>query len=131
MNTTQGKRLKELMQFFDISQDELGKRLNIPKSSLSMYLSDSRKMRQDRIKLISETFGVNEAWIMGYNVPMRLSEQKPMNEQYYYDSDSAEYAQFLFNNPEYKVLFDASRNVKPEDIEFVKQMMERITKGNT
>ena len=31
-----------------------------------------------------------------------------------------------FENPEYKVLFDASRKVKREDIEFVKQMMDRM-----
>ena len=35
-------------------------------------------------------------------------------------------AEFLFKNPEYKVLFDASRKVKPEDIDFVKRMMDRM-----
>ena len=30
--------------------------------------------------------------------------------------DARDIAQFLYENPEYKVLFDASRNVKKEDI---------------
>ena len=51
-------------------------------------------------------------------------------EQYYLDPDARDMAQFLFENPEYKVLFDASRKVKKEDIEFVKQMIDRIRGGS-
>ena len=36
-------------------------------------------------------------------------------------------AEFLHKNPDYKVLFDASRKVKKEDIEFVKQMLDRFS----
>ena len=32
----------------------------------------------------------------------------------------------MFKHPEYKVLFDASRKVKKEDIEFVKEMIDRV-----
>ena len=34
--------------------------------------------------------------------------------------------EFLFNDPRYRVLFDASRKVKPEDIEIVRQILERF-----
>ena len=37
-----------------------------------------------------------------------------------------ELAEFMFKNPEYKVLFDASRKVKKEDIGFVKEMIDRM-----
>ena len=46
--------------------------------------------------------------------------------EYYLDPEAAELAEFLHKNPDYKVLFDASRNVKPEDIEFVCQMIDRM-----
>ena len=46
--------------------------------------------------------------------------------QYYLNDDARDMAQFLFENPEYKVLFDASRKVKKEDIDFVKQMIDRV-----
>lgn len=39
-------------------------------------------------------------------------------------------AQFLYENPDYKVLFDASRKVKKEDIEFVKEMIDRMSNKN-
>ena len=45
-------------------------------------------------------------------------------DSYYLNPEARDMAQFLFENPEYKVLFDASRKVKPEDIQFVKEMIE-------
>ena len=50
------------------------------------------------------------------------------NEKYYLNDDAREMAQFMFDNPEYKVLFDATRKVKKEDIEFVKDFIERLNK---
>ena len=37
-------------------------------------------------------------------------------DDYYISDDAKEYAQFLFSNPEYRELFDASRKVKPQDL---------------
>ena len=51
-------------------------------------------------------------------------------EHYYFNDDARDLAQFMFENPEYKVLFDASRKVKKEDIEFVKQMIDRMRGDN-
>ena len=59
-----------------------------------------------------------------------LAEKHSADESaYYLDDDAKDLAEFMFNNPEYKVLFDASRNVSKEDIEFVKQMIDRMS-GN-
>ena len=68
---TQGERLREILNTYNLSQIELAKRLDIPKASLSMYVSDKRKMKQNRITQLAEMFNLNEAWIMGYDVPMR------------------------------------------------------------
>lgn len=37
----------------------------------------------------------------------------------------------IFSNPEYKVLFDASRKVKPEDINLVAEMIKRMAGGSS
>jgi hypothetical protein len=47
------------------------------------------------------------------------------------NNDTSEIAQFLFDNPEYKVLFEVSMKVRPEDIEFVKTIIERMTDWQT
>lgn len=53
-------------------------------------------------------------------------EDRNFSQEYYINDEAREMAEFLFKNPEYKVLFDASRKVKKEDIEFVKQMIDRV-----
>lgn len=39
------------------------------------------------------------------------------NGEYYQDDSVREIAEFLHKNPEYKVLFDANKKVKKEDIQ--------------
>ena len=56
------------------------------------------------------------------NLPSRANK-----ENYYINREARELAEFLHKNPEYKVLFDASRKVKKEDIEFVKQLIDRMS----
>ena len=70
------ERIKELMTFYGINQTELCKRTGIQKSALSNYLSGCREPRQDQISLIADPFGVNPAWLMGYDVPMHMSVQE-------------------------------------------------------
>ena len=49
---------------------------------------------------------------------------------YYLDDEAREMAEFMHKNPRYKVLFDAVRNVSAEDIDFVRQMIDRTTGNN-
>lgn len=65
------ERLKELMEYFGIKQNDLSNRTGIPKSAISMYVNGDRIPRQNRISDIADTYNVNEAWLMGYDVPMR------------------------------------------------------------
>lgn len=45
---------------------------------------------------------------------------------YYLNDDAREMAQFMFENPEYKVLFDASRKVSKDDINVVKTLLDKF-----
>lgn len=67
---TTAERLIELMNYFDIKQNDLCQRTGIPKSAISMYVSGQRNPRQDRLSAIAEAYGVSEAWLMGFDVPM-------------------------------------------------------------
>lgn len=45
---------------------------------------------------------------------------------YYTDPEVAEYAEELRTNPKYRLLFDASKDLSKEDIDFVVDMIERL-----
>ena len=67
-------RMKIAMSNLNISQAELVKRTGIGKSSISTYLTGEYEPKQKNLYKIASALNVNEAWLMGLNVPM---ERKP------------------------------------------------------
>ena len=65
------ERLKELLEYFGIKQNDLSKRTGIPKSAISMYIKGERVPKQNRISDIADAYTINEAWLMGFDVPMK------------------------------------------------------------
>ena len=74
----------------------------------------------DKLQKVADYFNVSTEYLL-------TGKEKEGGEEYYLNPDARDMAQFLFDNPEYKVLFDASRKVKKEDIQFVKEMMDRMS----
>lgn len=99
------------------TQKDLVEDLGYDKSTVSSWCSGNRVPKIDVIIDIAKYLHVNVG---------DLIEDNRNEENYYLNDDAKEMAQFLYNNPDYKVLFDASRKVKKEDIEFVKQMLDRF-----
>ena len=69
ISTTQ-ERLKEMMTVFDIRSADIVRRTGINKSTLSNYINGKREARQDQLSLIADSYGVNPAWLLGYDVKM-------------------------------------------------------------
>lgn len=65
-----GTRISEALRIRGMKQADLCKLANVPKSSLSLYLSGAYEPKQDRIFDMARVLGVDEAWLMGYDVPM-------------------------------------------------------------
>lgn len=84
-------RLKELMDLLEINQTEFCKRTGLNKSALSNYLNGDRVPRQDKIAMIADAFGIDPAWLMGYDtVPYampHISAEEEMLILEYRDAD--------------------------------------------
>lgn len=104
------------------SQQELAEKLGLSKSAVNMYERGERQPNFETLEHIADFFNVDVDYLLG-----RSDKSTALPESVYYlNNDARELAQFMFENPEYKILFDASRKVKKEDIEFVKQMIDRM-----
>ena len=73
ISTTQ-ERLNEMMKAFDIRPADIVRRTGINKSTLSNYINGKREARQDQLSLIADSYGVNPAWLLGYDVPMTTTD---------------------------------------------------------
>lgn len=117
------KNLNRYMALNGKTQTDLINDLGFNKSAVSTWCNGTRLPRMDKVDTLARYFKINRSDL--------IEEKSLSNDDHYYLNDEArEMAQFMFENPEYRVLFDASRKVKKEDIEFVKQMIDRM-RGDT
>lgn len=77
------ERLKQAMQLKKITQSELCEITGIPKSAMSQYVSGAFAPKQKRTYLIAKALDVNEAWLLGYDVPIERAKNNA--EQIFYD----------------------------------------------
>ena len=74
---TCGKRIATALNIRGMKQAELCRLAKVPKGSLSLYLSGAYEPKQNRIYDIAKVLNVDEAWLMGYDVPMERKKQLP------------------------------------------------------
>ena len=112
--------LKYWLKQRDKTQADLSRYMKVSSATTSDWCNGYKMPRTDKIQSIC-------SWL-GLELDDLLKERDPNTKDvnYYMNDDARELAEFLFNNPEYKVLFDASRKVKKEDIQFVKDLMDRM-----
>lgn len=118
MGTNQfAEMLRYYLMMNNKTQKDLVEDLGYDKSTVSSWCSGNRVPKIDVIIDIAKYLHVNVG---------DLIEDNRNDDTYYLNDDAKEIAQFLYENPDYKVLFDASRKVKKEDIAFVKEMLDRF-----
>lgn len=70
-------RLREALDSLQMKPIELAEKADVPKSMISYYLSGKSVPKADRVYKMAHVLGVNEAWLLGYDVPkVRTPEQK-------------------------------------------------------
>ncbi len=67
------------MEIRNMTQADLVKKTGLPKSAISQYYSGKYEPKQKGIYLIAKALNVNEAWLMGYNVPMERTDTEYPN----------------------------------------------------
>ena len=104
-------RLKELRLQKKITQDEFALALNIGRSVVGMYETGRRKPSFEVLEKIADFYNVSMDYLLC------KTDSIDSTTSYYNDPDVAELAEELRTNPGMKVLFDASKHAKQEDLQ--------------
>lgn len=75
------ERIKQGLEIREITQTQLAARANIDKGQLSSYISGKYKPRQNNIDALAAALNVNEAWLMGFDVPMERASNNIETDQ--------------------------------------------------
>jgi len=109
--------LKQQRIAHGFTQEELGKMVGLQKAAIYKYENGLLiNPKRSLIKKLADIFNVSPAYMMGIE-----DEEK---ENYFTDPETIKMVQFLHDNPQYKVMFDSTKDLDPksvkEIIEFIK-----------
>lgn len=110
--------IEKLIKVHNISIYKLAKDVGITPSLFSHWKNGQYQPKIDKVQKIADYFGVPAEYI--------LTGKEPDN--YYENDEVAQIAQAVYERPELKVLFDASRDSTKEDIEQVIAMLDYLKK---
>ena len=73
-------RLKKALEIRDMKAVDLCEKTKIPKGAVSYYLSGRSTPKADRLYLICKALDVSEAWMLGYDVDMAVTQTQKNND---------------------------------------------------
>nr|DAF51834.1 MAG TPA: Repressor protein CI [Podoviridae sp. ctf5T2] len=114
------KNLQYYMNLYNKTRMEVAKDNGISYTTLTSWLKGDNYPRIDKIEMLANYFRVNKADL--------IENKYAKNETYYNDPAVTEYAQAIKDNPELKILFDASKDMSKDDIDFVLNTIEMLKK---
>lgn len=116
------KNLRHYLDRENKTQKEVADAIGVSPQTFNTWLQMVALPRMGKVQVLADYFGINKS---------DLLEDKGAQEEensYYIDEDAKELAQFLFKNPEYKILFDAAKDVSADDLEMVKTIIDKFRK---
>ena len=113
------KNLNHYLQLNDKTQLDLANHLGVSTSAVSAWCRGAKIPRMDKVDAMCKYFGIRRSDLM--------EDKNSKSNSYYLNDEARELAEFLYTNPEYRVLFDATRKIKKDDIQFVKEMIDRMS----
>ena len=104
INLTISKNIMKYLELRNKSQAELAEYIGVTQATVSNWCNGLKMPRMSKIDMICKFLDINRSDLM--------------NDQsdYYFDPETAQMAQELFENKEMRILFSAARDAKPEDL---------------
>lgn len=116
-------KFKDLLDTKGVSSYTVSKATHISQSVLSDWKNGKSTPKLDKIQKIADYFGVSTSYFMGEG-------ENANSSGYYLDPETAKAAQEVFDDPNLRILFDAAKDSRPEDIRMAADMLKRFKETN-
>lgn len=114
------KNLQYYMNLYNKSRNEVAKDIGVSYTTFTSWITGANYPRIDKIEMLANYFRVNKADL--------IENKYSDNEPYYNDPTVSEYAQAVKDNPDLRLLFDASKDMSKSDIDFMINTIEMLKK---
>lgn len=129
-----GKRIKKRRTELGLTQDELAQRMGYKsKAAICKVEGGEDNITTDRIQRFAKALECSPSYLMGWE---EITDDNgvivtaKVKEGYYLNEETAREAQRVFEDPDTRMLFDAARDSKPENIRLAAEMLKRFKETN-
>ena len=118
-------RFEELLKEKKVRVADVSRATGIRSGVFTDWKAGRYVPKYDKLKKIADYFGVSIEYLtQTENSPIVHADgQSPV---YYTNEETAKVAQKVFDDPNYRILFDAASDAKPEDILMAAEMLRRF-----
>ena len=121
------EKIEYLMQIKNISNKKiLADVSGLPYTTVAgLWVKPIDNTKRSTLFALAKALGCSVDYLGNDEIPLEAHEEEP-KQTYYLDPEVAELADQLHKNPELRILFDASKKLTKEDIQFVRDMVDRM-----
>ena len=105
----------------------VSKETGVSTATLSSWKTGRYIPKPDKLQKIADYFGVSVEYL---RTGKGTEKESTSGQKYYFDDETAEKAQEMFENPGMRILFDAARDSKPEDLQMAADLLKRLKETN-
>lgn len=113
------QKLSKLLTDSDMTQADLANMLGVSESTVGKWILKKAFPRMSIIEKLSVIFNRPKAYFY---------DDHEERQTYYLNPETAQLAQEIHDNPDLRILMDASRKLSPDDIKFVVDLVTRMKK---
>ena len=113
-------RLKEALAMRNMRPVDLSDKTGIPKGAISYYMAGKSQPKADRLYQIGKALDVNEAWLLGYDVPAARTQEQKKND------DLVKVVAQLRKDPEFFEVVKLLAGLPASDYASIKQLVTAL-----
>jgi transcriptional regulator with XRE-family HTH domain len=114
---------EELCSKRGIKPYQVCKATGLSTSSISNWKAGRYSPKADKLAKIADFFGVSVEYLM---TGIESEKESITGKKYHFSDEAAEMAQKLTENPHMRMLFEAARGARPEDLKMAADMLRRF-----
>lgn len=103
-----------------LKASDVAKDTRIDASTFSSWKHGRYTPKREKMQIIADYFGVSREFL----------ETGQVESGYYLNQETAEVAQEMFETPGMRILFDAAKDSKPEDLKLAADLLRRLKETN-
>lgn len=116
--------LKQLLLKNDKTQSDMCRFMNISSATASDWCNGKKMPRADKLQSLC-------TWLhCELNDLIGTPTEKTESNDYYLDPETRELAELLHSNSNYRILFDAAKDSRPEDLQMAADLLQRLKGTN-